>query len=195
MTAAEVGSEGAPQEQQPRPLGKVLVIWAAVLVVVLGALIVVVSARLFLWPPTDGPAKVDAILALGGDPGQLRAERAVALAEAGYAPVVMVSLGGYPPAPCPSAEARVRVICFRANPLDTRGEVEYATRMAKANHWTSMLMVPERSQATRARLLFRRCSDMHLVVVPVSAHGVALLENLAYEWAALTKALFVNTTC
>ncbi len=196
MTTGDVGSGGATgQEQRPRQLGKVLVIWAAVLIIVVGALIVMASARLFLWPPTDNPTRVDAILALGGDPGQLRAARALALAEAGYAPVVMVSLGGYPPAPCPSAKGHVHVICFRADPLDTRGEVEYATRMAKANHWTSMLMVPERSQATRARLLFRRCSDMRLVVVPVSAHGVTLFENVAYEWAALTKALLVNTTC
>ena len=35
--------------------------------------------------------------------------------------VVMVSLGGYPPAPCPTAKAPVRVICFRADPLDTAG--------------------------------------------------------------------------
>ena len=196
VTTADAGSEDARGPQRrPGSLGKVLVIWAAVLVVVLGAVIVMVSARLFLWPPTDAPAKADAILALGGDPGQLRAAKALALAGAGYAPVVLVSLGGYPPAPCPTAKGRVHVICFRADPLDTRGEVEFATRMARANHWTSMLMVPERSQATRARLLFRRCSAMRLVMVPVSAHGVALLENVAYEWAALTKALFVNTTC
>jgi hypothetical protein len=196
VTDVDVGWEGAPgREQQPRPVWKVVATWAAVFVVVLGALIVVVSARLFLWPPTDAPAKVDAILALGGDPGQLRAKQAVALAEAGNAPVVMVSLGGYPPAPCPRPKATVRVMCFRASPLDTRGEVEYATRLAKVNHWTSMMMVPERSQATRARLLFRRCSDIRLVVVPVSAHGVTLLRNVAYEWAALAKAFVVNTSC
>jgi hypothetical protein len=94
---------------------------AVLLVLVLGVTFVAATARLFLWPPTNAPARVDAILALGGDPGQLRAKQGVALAEAGYAPVVIVSRGGYPPAPCPTARAPVHVICFRANPLDTRG--------------------------------------------------------------------------
>jgi hypothetical protein len=56
-------------------------------------------------------------------------------------------------------------------------------------------MVPERSQATRARLLFRRCSDMRLLVTPVTAHGMALVTNIVYEWAALAKAFVVHTSC
>jgi uncharacterized SAM-binding protein YcdF (DUF218 family) len=171
-------------------VGRVLLVLACVAV-----LFVVATARLFLWPPTDAPSKVDAIVALGGDPGQLRAKEGLALAEAGYAPVVLVSRGGYPPVPCPTAKAPVHVICFRADPLDTRGEVEFATRTAAAHHWTSMLMVPERDQATRARLLFRRCSDMRLVVVPVSAHGLHLVYDVAYEWASLAKAFLVHTSC
>jgi uncharacterized SAM-binding protein YcdF (DUF218 family) len=155
----------------------------------------VATARLFLWPPTDAPTRVDAILALGGDPGQLRAAKAISLADAGYAPVVLVSLGGHPPAPCPKAVHGIRIICFRANPLDTRGEVEFATSLAAREHWTSMLMVPERDQATRARLLFRRCSGMRLVVDPVTAHGTTLLVDMAYEWASLAKAFVVHTSC
>jgi len=58
-----------------------------------------------------------------------------------------------------------------------------------------MLMVPERSQATRARLLFRRCSDIHLVVVPVTSHGTELVTGIVYEWAALAKAFVVHTGC
>jgi uncharacterized SAM-binding protein YcdF (DUF218 family) len=109
--------------------------------------------------------------------------------------VVLVSLGGYPPAPCPTAEPGIEVTCFRADPLDTRGEVEFATRLAERNHWTSMAMVPERSQATRARMLFRRCSGIRLVVVPVGATGTALVRNVVYEWGALVKALVVHTGC
>jgi len=171
------------------------VAWVFLVLAVLGVVFAVATARLFLWPPTDAPAKVDAIVALGGDPGQLRAKEGVALAEAGYAPVVLVSRGGYPPAPCPTATSPVRVICFRADPLDTRGEVEFATRTAAAHHWTSMMMIPERDQATRARLLFRRCSDIRLVVVPISAHGIHLVYDIAYEWASLAKAFLVHTSC
>ena len=169
--------------------------WIVMLALVVGTLFVAASARLFLWPPTDAPAHVDAIVATGGDPGQLRAKEAILLAEAGNAAVVLVSLGGYPPAPCPTAKPGIRVVCFRADPLNTRGEMEFAVDQARRNHWSSLMVVPERDQATRARLLLRRCSDIRLLVVPISAHGAHLVFNLAYEWASLAKAFVVRTDC
>ncbi len=172
-----------------------VVVRVGLVLLVLGVVFLAATARLFVWPPSNAPARVDAILALGGDPGQLRAKQALSLAEAGYSHVVLVSLGGKTPAPCPKAKAGIEVTCFRANPLNTRGEVEFATRQAARHHWTSMLMVPERSQATRARLLFRRCSDMRLLVTPVTAQGTALVTSIAYEWAALAKAFVVHTGC
>ena len=172
-----------------------LAAWAVALAMVAGVGFVAASARLFLWPPTDAPARVDAIVATGGDPGQLRAKEAITLAESGYARVVLVSLGGYPPAPCPTARSGIEVVCYRANPLNTRGEMEFAADQARRHHWTSLIVVPQRDQATRARLLFRRCSDVHLLVVPVSAHGTHLLFDLAYGWASLAKAFVVQTGC
>ena len=43
-----------------------------IIFVVLMAVIVflVSTARLFVWPPSDTPSLLDAIVALGGDPGQ-----------------------------------------------------------------------------------------------------------------------------
>lgn len=178
-----------------RPRWQVLVARAVLILLVLGVLLMGASARLFVWPPTDAPAKVDAILALGGDPGQFRAKQGVALAEAGYAPVVMVSRGGYPPSPCPMARVPVRVICFRANPLNTRGEVQFAARLARWHHWETVLVVPERSQATRARMLIKRCSPIRIVIVPVQDPASRLLYDLAYEWAATAKALIIHRTC
>ncbi len=186
---------GAVSADGPRSFLRRALPWAAVVAGVVAVVLVAATARLFLWPPTDAPAHVDAIVALGGDPGHLRAKEAVSLAEQGYARVVLISLGGYPPAPCPTARPGIDVVCFRADPLDTRGEVEYAAREAARMHWTSLLMVPERDQATRARLLFRRCSPIRLVVVPVSAHGTTLLYDVAYEWASLVKAFVVHTGC
>ncbi len=182
-------------EPRRRPFLQWVAAWVVLVVLVVGVLFVAASVRLFVLPPTDEPTKVDAIVALGGDRAQVRAKQGVALAEAGYAPVVIVSLGGYPPDPCPSAKAPVHVICFRANPLNTRGEMEYAARLARAKHWTSLLMVPEQAQATRARMLFRRCSNVRLVVVPVDAQGITLVYDVAYEWASLAKAFVVHTSC
>src|SRR5579863_4803649 len=105
--------------------GRILLV-AAVLVVLLAA----ATARLFVWPPTDPPTRVDAVVALGGDPGQRRAHEALALVGAGFAPVAVISLGGVPAVACPPHRG-VAAICFRADPLDTRGEAEYVTRLAR----------------------------------------------------------------
>jgi len=159
------------------------------------ALFLITTARLFIWPPTDEPSHVDAIVALGGDAGQRRAKYALELATQGYAPVVVVSLGGYPPAPCPRAPDHVRVVCFRANPLNTRGEAEHASRLAAENHWQRLMVVPSRIQATRARLLFNRCTSVDLTFVPVGDPLTRLPLEIAYEWGALAKALVVKRSC
>lgn len=167
----------------------------ALVLVVIIAVVAVASVRLFVWPPSDRPVRADAVVALGGDPGQLRAKQAISLAQSGYAPVVVVSLGGTRAAPCPPAPARITVICFRADPLDTRGEAEFVGRLAAHRHWSTLIVVPERSQATRARLLFERCTDARLVVVPIADPTLRLALDVAYEWAALAKALVVHRSC
>ena len=163
--------------------------------VVLIVLFVAATARLFVWPPTDPPTRVDAVVALGGDPGQRRAQQAIALVASGMAPVAVISLGGTRAVPCPSHPPAVRVICFRADPLDTRGEAEYVARLARKEHWNQLIVVSERSQATRARLLFERCTDAHLHLVPVADPGFHLVYDVVYEWGALFKALVLQRSC
>lgn len=158
------------------------------------AVFLAATARLFVWPPTDAPGRVDAVVALGGDPGQRRAHLAVALARAGDARVAVVSLGGYR-VPCPTAPRPIEVVCFHPDPVNTRGEAEYAARLARARHWHSLIVVPERSQSTRARLLFERCTSARLLVVPVADHVGRLPGDVAYEWGALLKALVWKRSC
>ncbi len=166
-----------------------------VLVVVLLVLFPIATARLFIWPPTDSPSKADAVIALGGDTGQLRAKQAIKLARAGYAPVAVISLGGTKPVPCPKPVPRVSIICFRADPLDTRGEAQFVARLTASRHWHRIIVVPERSQATRARLLFERCTAVHLEMVPVTDPRSHLAYDVVYEWGALTKALVLERSC
>jgi uncharacterized SAM-binding protein YcdF (DUF218 family) len=166
----------------------------AVVIVVI-AVFVAATARLFIWPPTDAPTRVDAVVALGGDPGQRRAHQAIDLVAAGFAPVAVISLGGTRAVACPHHSARVQVICFRAKPLDTRGEAEYVAGLARRRHWNQLIVVSERSQTTRARLLFERCTTAHLHMVPVADPGWHLLYDVAYEWGALTKALVLVRSC
>lgn len=159
------------------------------------ALFVLSTARLFVWPPTDRPTRVDAVVALGGDPGQRRGREAIALVESGFAPVAVISLGGRPAVPCPHHSRQVRVICFRANPLDTRGEAEHVAALARRRHWRQLIVVSERSQSTRARLLFERCTAAHVHMVPVNDPGWHLLYDVVYEWGALAKALVFERSC
>ena len=165
---------------------------------IVGVLVVVfvgATARLFVWSPIDAPVRADAVVALGGDPGQHRAHEAIALARAGYAPVAVISLGGNPPVRCPHAVPGVHVLCFRADPLDTRGEAKHVAALAAQHHWHLILVVPERSQTTRARILFERCTSVQLRMVPVSDPLSHLPFDVLYEWAALAKALVVHRGC
>jgi uncharacterized SAM-binding protein YcdF (DUF218 family) len=155
----------------------------------------VLSARLFVWPPTDSPTKADAVVALGGDQGQLREKKAIALARSGYAPVAVISLGGKKAVPCPHPVSAIQIICFRADPLDTRGEAEYVANLANRQHWHRIIVVSERSQATRARLLFKRCTPIDLEMVPVLDPRQRLFFDVAYEWGALAKALVLVRSC
>lgn len=159
------------------------------------AVFLVATARLFVWPPTDRPTRVDAVVALGGDPGQRRAHEAMALVRSGFAPVAVISLGGHPAAPCPHHRHGITVICFRANPLDTRGEAEHVAALARQRHWRELIVVSERSQSTRARLLFERCTAARVRMVPVDDPGWHLLYDVAYEWGALVKALVFERSC
>ncbi len=166
-----------------------------VMILVLLVLIPLATARLFIWPPTDHPTVADAVVALGGDTGELRAKEAINLARSGYAPVAVISLGGTKPVPCPHPPAHVSVICFRADPLDTRGEAEFVSRLVAKRHWNRIIVVSERSQATRARLLFERCTPVHLEMVPVQDPRNNLPFDVVYEWGALAKALVIEPTC
>src|SRR5450755_3685177 len=103
--------------------------------------IVLLTPRLFLWPPSDQPTKADATVGLGGDPGQVRAKFAIELARSGYAPIAVISLGGKKSVPCPHRVVGVKIMCFRADPLDTRGEAEYVATLAAQRHWHRIIVV------------------------------------------------------
>jgi len=175
--------------RRPVVLTLLALVAAGIVVAVVG------TARLFVWPPTDLPTKADAVVALGGDTGQLREKSALHLVRQGYAPVVVISLGGQKAVPCPSAVPRVELICFRADPLDTRGEAEYVGRLAAQRHWHRIIVVSERSQATRARMLFKRCTTIQLEMVPVNDPRTRLPFDVVYEWGALLKALTLDRSC
>lgn len=165
-----------------------LVVVGVVLVLFLAA-----TARLFIWPATDPPTHVNAIVALGGNPFHLRVHKAMELAADGYAPVVVVSTSEGER--CPKARPRVEIICFHPNPIDTRGEAEYSARLAARNGWKRLIVIPQRTQTTRARMLFKRCTNIKLYFIPVADPADHFLGDIVYEWGALLKALVLERSC
>jgi hypothetical protein len=184
------GAEAAPKRRLPRKR------WLVVLCV-LGALFLIfiaASAYLFVWPPTNQPHHVDAILSLNGPDEPAREGRAVSLAEKGYAPVLIFSLGRSQHVPCPVVP-RVQVVCFVPDPGTTLGEVKWASSYARAHKIHSMMIVPATAQAVRARFLAERCFKGQISVVAASQPAGSIPYNVVYEWAALTRAVILYRNC
>jgi len=131
---------------------------------------------LFVWPRQDHPRHVAAVIVLSGD-GAHRFPRALALARAGVAPVLVISDGArssWAPARNLCAHPRghgFRVICFRPRPYSTRGEARGALALAERNHWRSLLVVTSTYHVFRARMLFKRCLDGHARVYATGTSG------------------------
>ena len=152
------------------------------------------TLRLFVFPATDQPTHVNGILSLNGGNEMAREALAVSLAEKGYAPVLLFSQGGEASdTSCPKVP-RVAVVCFVDGAGNTRGEAEFAGRYAERHHWHSMMIVPGRDQATRARVLTERCFSGRVVVVPISESRPAL-RDIADQWGGLLDTFLVHRGC
>lgn len=186
-------SSGTPPGTGPRrglSRSRKSLIVALVLVVAFG----VATARLLVWPAQGMPSQVSAIVMLAG-PGD-RLPAALKLAREHRAPMLVVSQGqhGYG-GPCPAATPGVKLICFDPDPGNTRGEAEYAGRLAREYHWTSVVLVTTRAQDTRARILMGRCFGGQVYAVTGSLPLGSWPYQIAYEWGALFKALAMYRSC
>jgi hypothetical protein len=155
---------------------------------------VIATALLLVWPAQGMPTQVSAIVMLAG-PGD-RIPVALRLASEHRAPVLVVSQGfnGYG-SPCPPRPPGMALICFDPSPADTRGEAEYAGRLARQYHWSSLVLVVSRPQATRARLLMERCFSGPVYVSTAPLPFRSWPYQIAYGWGALVKALVVHQSC
>lgn len=162
--------------------------------VLIGAVFVAATLRLIVYPAREQPRHVNAIVSFNGPNEGTRQALAVSLAKKGYAPVLLFSLGSaLANTPCPRV-SQVSVVCFVDVSGNTRGEAEWAGRYAQRHHWHSLLLVPGRGQATRARLLTGRCFSGQLVVVPTNGPRPPLSE-IIHEWGGLFDAVFVDRGC
>jgi hypothetical protein len=191
------GAVGFTRFAQPsrRRRSRRAALFALPILVTLLAAFVAVSFALFVWPSADRPQHVGAVLSLAGSNENLREQRALALVREGYAPVLLFSEGHYAMVPCPRVP-HVTVVCFIPRPARTVGEIKFAAQYAARHGLHSIMVVPAKTQATRARLLLGRCFKGHSVVVPAAAPPlIDLLPQVAYEWGALVKALVIDPGC
>lgn len=153
-----------------------------------------VTARLLVWPAEGMPARVSAIVMFAG-PGD-RLPVALRLAREHRAPMLVVSRGwhGYG-GPCPPPVPGVKLICFEADPGNTRGEAEFTGRLARQYHWNSVVLVTTRTQDTRARVIMERCYDGPIYVITAPFSRSDWPYEIAYGWGALAKALVLNRSC
>lgn len=161
---------------------------------VLLALFGAATARLFVRPATGMPARVDAIIVLGGEGHRLDA--ALSLARQDRASYLVLSQGMYvPPELCGTRVGTATVICFLPNPDTTQGEAEATARLARQYGWRSVVLVTVPDQTWRAELRFRRCysGTIFAVTTPLAAHLWPLM--IAYQWAATVKAEVANRGC
>jgi len=179
---------------QRRPRGRRRLLLAAAVLVLAG--LGVTTVRWFVWPPQGMPAHVDAIVMLDGPGDRLRTT--LSLAWARRAPVVVISRGstywGHGSV-CAPQIPRVKVICFHPDPATTRGEAEFAGRLAQRYHWHSIALVTITPQDTRARLRVERCFPGRIYVVTAPLPAQEWPYQIAYEWGATLKALFLQQRC
>ncbi|EFC81573.1 YdcF family protein [Parafrankia sp. EUN1f] len=186
--------QSAPGRSAPAP-GRARGRRRAATIVTLGVaslLFLGATVRLFVLPRRDDPAPVDAIVMFAGSPG--RFEQAVSLARAGYAPTLAVSV---PTAedPCPPPIPNVEVICFAPDPLTTQGESRWTADAAARYGWQSIIVVTSTTQVTRARLRLERCYSGQILMSPVPPPRLMWPYMIAYEWAAMVKALVLQRDC
>jgi uncharacterized SAM-binding protein YcdF (DUF218 family) len=168
--------------------------WAGAAAVL--AVFAIGTARLFVWPAQGMPARVDAIVMMNG-PGR-RLQAAQQLAWAHRAPMLLVSRGsprwGQGSA-CAGRIPAVTVICFDPDPSTTRGEAEFAGRIASRYHWHSVALVTTPDQATRARIRMERCFSGQVYVITTPLPGPQWPGAIGYEWVSILKALVLQRAC
>ncbi|HEY6429473.1 MAG TPA: hypothetical protein VIX84_19785 [Acidimicrobiales bacterium] len=165
-----------------------------VIIVVVVAFFVAATLRLFVLPDVNAPARADAIIVLGGN-GAGPEDRGIRLAEEGYATTLVFSL--VPSQTCAhSAITKITVVCFRGDPQTTLSESRSIAALAHRHHWNRILVVMPTTQASRAQLRIRRCYSGQVLEVGVPDPGFwAWMRGIAYEWAALLKALVLQPSC
>jgi uncharacterized SAM-binding protein YcdF (DUF218 family) len=130
------------------------------------------------------PIRAQAVVVLEGSSERL--PTGLQLVREGYAPLLVISKGDRKKLEaklCAGRDwpAHVRVLCFTADPLSTRGEAEFVGRLAKRLHLDRIDVVTSKFHVLRAQMLIERCYHGELRMVGASQPYWKL------PWYALTE--------
>jgi uncharacterized SAM-binding protein YcdF (DUF218 family) len=163
----------------------------AVLVTVGG--LVSLGSWLFYFVGTARPQRADAIVVLAGDPR--RPATGVRLLHEGVARVLELSLDAQTDAKVAALCDDRGVSCFHASADSTRGEARTVARLARRRNWHSIVIVSSRFHLRRARMLFRRCTNAQLQIVPAHTSRWEYVRNLPLETGKLLVQLTIERGC
>ena len=169
--------------------------WIVAVALVELLVISIATVRLFVRPDTGMPARVDAIVVLGGD--GYRVDLGLDLARAGRTRYLVLSRGlpWIQPGLCGLHYYDATVLCFQPDPATTQGEAEYAAQLARQRGWRTLALITTPDQAWRARLRFERCFAGPVYAVTTPLPGSEWPYAIAYQWAATVKAEVFNQGC
>lgn len=170
-----------------------------VLAVPLTLLAVLLTFIPFVWPANQTPDRADAIVVLSGDHGE-RLPVALRLLERNVAPTLVFD--GTPDRGeeeqlCREGWRGREVVCLRPEPDGTRPEAQAAGRLARERGWDRMIVVTSSHHAARSGLLFRRCIDGSVHVVPARRHlpWREAVWHTVREWAGTGYFLVFKRAC
>lgn len=179
----------------------------AVSLVLCGAVIVgLMSTRAVLFPRTDAPDHVDALVVVSGANDD-RYRYARRLAEGGFARHILVS---QPPSStyrdtidefCSDSSIaanggrRISVSCFPPDIETTEGEATAATRIARERGYDSLLVLTYWGHVSRVRIYFEQCFDgaIHVTDTPRPSPR-SRKDALLHEIGGFVKA-FLTPAC
>lgn len=185
-----------PPLADPRRYRRTKLVTATALLLLL--LAPAVMARLFVWPQTDRPGRVDAVVVLSGDYGE-RMRRALELMGDGAA-LTLVHAGE------PDSQqvvelcrdgADFEVVCPRPEPDSTRAEAKAVADLARSRGWSSIAVVTSNFHVTRAGILFRRCfeGEVKMVGAASSFSRDILRKQITHEAAGVLELLGRSRGC
>ncbi|MDV6259899.1 YdcF family protein [Rhodococcoides yunnanense] len=176
--------------------GRLLLLLAFAIPVVLVSLVGVGGYVAFTKARVDPLTTADAIVVLGGEHDG-REAYGISLAQQGLAKTVVLSdpYGAGDPTMkkyCGASTSQFEVLCIPPLPSTTRGEAMFTEDLARERGWNHVIVVTWRYHLPRARYIFDQCFDGTVTMRPTPrAYDFSLVEwefTYLYQIAGFVKA-------